>query len=139
MDHVGVVFDDLAAAKMFFLELGLEVQGEGKAEGDWVDRVVGLEGVDVEFAMMETPDGHSRLELIKFHSPPAEGDTDAPANTRGIRHLTFAVDDLDAVVARMQARGAELVGEVENYQDVYLLCYIRGPEGIIIELAERLG
>jgi catechol 2,3-dioxygenase-like lactoylglutathione lyase family enzyme len=139
MDHVGVVVDDLVAAKTFFLELGLEVQGEGKAEGDWVDRVVGLEGVDVEFAMMETPDGHSRLELIKFHSPPAEGDTDAPANTRGIRHLTFAVDDINAVVARLQARGAELVGEVENYQDVYLLCYIRGPEGIIIELAERLG
>jgi catechol 2,3-dioxygenase-like lactoylglutathione lyase family enzyme len=139
MDHVGIVVDDLAAAKTFFLELGLEVQGEGKAEGDWVDRVVGLEGVDVEFAMMETPDGHSRLELIKFHSPPAEGDTDAPANTRGIRHLTFAVDDINAVVARLQARGAELVGEVENYQDVYLLCYIRGPEGIIIELAERLG
>jgi catechol 2,3-dioxygenase-like lactoylglutathione lyase family enzyme len=139
MDHVGIVVDDLAAAKAFFLELGLEVQGEGQVEGDWVDRVVGLEGVDVEFAMMETPDGHSRLELIKFHSPPAEGDTDAPANARGIRHLTFAVDDINAVVARLQARGAELVGEVENYQDVYLLCYIRGPEGIIIELAERLG
>jgi catechol 2,3-dioxygenase-like lactoylglutathione lyase family enzyme len=140
MDHVGIVVDDLAAAKAFFLELGLEVQGEGQAEGDWVDRVVGLDGIQVEFAMMETPDGHSRLELIKFHAPSGPGgDGHAPANTPGIRHLTFAVDDIDAVVARLQARGAELVGDVENYQDIYRLCYVRGPEGIIIELAERIG
>jgi catechol 2,3-dioxygenase-like lactoylglutathione lyase family enzyme len=140
MDHVGIVVDDLAAARAFFLELGLEVQGEGQVEGAWVDRVVGLESVEVEFAMMETPDGHGRLELVKFHAPPGPGgDPQAPANTPGIRHLTFAVDDISAVVARLQARGAELVGEVENYQDTYLLCYIRGPEGIIIELAEQIG
>ena len=144
MDHVGIVFDDLESAKAFFVELGLEVPGEATVEGDWVDRVVGLEGVRSEFAMMETPDGHSRLELIKFHSPSgAGGDPHAPANALGIRHLTFAVDDLDAALARLRAHGAELVGEVANYEDanyedIYRLCYIRGPEGIIIELAERL-
>jgi catechol 2,3-dioxygenase-like lactoylglutathione lyase family enzyme len=90
--------------------------------------------------MMETPDGHGRLELVKFHAPPAEGDDGhAPANARGIRHVTFAVDDLEALVARLQARGAELVGTVERYEDTYLLCYVRGPEGIIVELAERIG
>jgi catechol 2,3-dioxygenase-like lactoylglutathione lyase family enzyme len=139
MDHVGVVVEDLAAAKAFFFQLGLEVQGEGQVEGDWVDRIVGLEGIEVEFAMMETPDGHGRLELVKFHAPPSPaGDRKAPANTPGIRHLTFAVDDIDAVVARLQAHGAELVGEVVRYQDSYMLCYIRGPEGIIIELAEEI-
>jgi catechol 2,3-dioxygenase-like lactoylglutathione lyase family enzyme len=140
MDHVGVVVDDLAAATAFFVELGFKPQGEGLVEGDWVDRVVGLEGIRVEFAMVETPDGHGRLELIKFHSPPAVGDgQDAPANTRGIRHIAFVVDDIDAVVARLRARGAELVGEVEDYRDIFRLCYVRGPEGIIVELAERLG
>jgi catechol 2,3-dioxygenase-like lactoylglutathione lyase family enzyme len=105
-----------------------------------VDRVVGLEGVRVEFAMVEAPDGHGRLELIKFHAPPSpDGDPHPPANTPGIRHLAFAVDDIDAVVARVQTHGAELVGEVENYGDVYRLCYVRGPEGIIVELAEKLG
>jgi catechol 2,3-dioxygenase-like lactoylglutathione lyase family enzyme len=140
MDHVGIVVDDLAAAKAFFVELGLTVQGEWSAEGDWVDRIVGLEGVRAENAMMETPDGQSRLELVKFHAPsgPA-GDPQAPANVPGIRHLTFAVDDLDSVLAGLQAHGAELVGDVENYQDIYRLCYIRGPEGIIVELAERIG
>jgi catechol 2,3-dioxygenase-like lactoylglutathione lyase family enzyme len=140
MDHVGIVFDDLAAATAFFLELGLKPQGQGQVEGGWVDRVVGLEGVRAELAMMETPDGHGRLELIKFHAPPGPGgDRDAPANTPGIRHLTFAVDDIDAVVAGLRASGAELVGEVENYEDIYRLCYVRGPEGIIVELAERIG
>ena len=140
MDHVGIVVDDLAAAKAFFVELGLELQGEGSVEGDWVDRIVGLEGVRSELAMMETPDGHGRLELAKFHAPsgPA-GDRHAPANTPGIRHVTFAVDDIDAVVASLRAHGAELVGEVERYEDIYRLCYVRGPEGIIIELAERIG
>jgi catechol 2,3-dioxygenase-like lactoylglutathione lyase family enzyme len=140
MDHVGVVVDDLAAATEFFVELGLELQGDGAVEGSWVDRVVGLEGVQVDFAMMQTPDGHGRLELIKFQSPSTQGDNrHAPANTAGIRHLAFVVEDIDAVVARLRVRGAELVGELERYEDIYRLCYVRGPEGIIIELAERIG
>ena len=140
MDHVGIVVDDLAAATAFFVELGLKLQGEGSVEGGWVDRVVGLEGVRAELAMVETPDGHGRLELVKFHAPAGRGgDRHAPANTPGIRHLTFAVDDIDAVVARLRGHGAELVGEVERYEDIYRLCYVRGPEGIIVELAERIG
>jgi catechol 2,3-dioxygenase-like lactoylglutathione lyase family enzyme len=140
MDHVGIVVDDLAAATEFFAELGLNLEGGGPVEGAWVDRVVGLEGVRAELAMMETPDGNGRLELVKFHAPSGrEGDRNAPANIPGIRHITFAVDDLDDVVARLRARGAELVGEVERYEDIYRLCYIRGPEGIIIELAEQIG
>jgi catechol 2,3-dioxygenase-like lactoylglutathione lyase family enzyme len=140
MDHVGIVFDDIVAATEFFVELGLKQEGEGQVEGGWVDRVVGLEGVRAELAMMETPDGHGRLELIKFHAPPGPGgDRHAPANTPGIRHLTFAVDDIDAIVAGLRARGAELVGEVENYEGIYRLCYVRGPEGIIVELAEQIG
>jgi catechol 2,3-dioxygenase-like lactoylglutathione lyase family enzyme len=140
MDHVGIVFNDLASAKAFFIELGLRLQGEGTVEDGWVDRVVGLEGVRVEYAMMATPDGHGRLELIKFHAPSgAGGDPHAPANTPGIRHLTFAVDDIDAVVASLRAHGGELVGEVENYEDIYRLCYVRGPEGVIVELAEQIG
>jgi len=140
MEHVGIVFDDLEAATAFFVELGLKLQGEGSVEGGWVDRVVGLEGVRVDYAMMETPDGHGRLELVKFHAPSGPGgDRHAPANTPGLRHLAFAVDDIDAVVAGLRARGAELVGEVERYEDGYRLCYVRGPEGIIVELAERIG
>jgi catechol 2,3-dioxygenase-like lactoylglutathione lyase family enzyme len=140
MDHVGIVVDDLAAATAFFLELGLELQGESPVEGGWVDRVVGLEGVRANIAMMETPDGHGRIELAKFHAPSGRGGEEhAPANTPGIRHVAFAVDDIDDVVARLQARGAELVGEVERYENIYRLCYIRGPEGIIVELAERIG
>jgi catechol 2,3-dioxygenase-like lactoylglutathione lyase family enzyme len=140
MDHVGVVVDDLEAAKAFFVELGLEVQAEWSAEDDRVDRIIGLQGVQVDAAMMQTPDGHGRLELVKFNAPPSpDGDGHAPANAPGLRHLTFEVDDLDAVLAGLQAHGAELVGEVERYGDVYRLCYIRGPEGIIVELAERIG
>lgn len=140
MDHVGIVVDDLAAATAFFVELGLEVLGEMPVEGEWVDRVVGLEGIRVDIAMLETPDGHGRLELVKFHAPSSRsGDRHAPANTQGIRHLAFAVDDIDAVVAGLRARGSELVGEVQNYEDIYRLCYVRGPEGIIVELAERIG
>ena len=140
MEHVGIVVDDLAAATAFFAELGLELQGEGSAEGDWVDRVVGLEGVRTDFAMMQTPDGHGRLELIKFQTPPARGDDGrAPANTRGIRHIAFVVDDIDATLARLRARGGGLVGEVERYRDIFRLCYVRGPEGIIVELGERIG
>jgi catechol 2,3-dioxygenase-like lactoylglutathione lyase family enzyme len=140
MDHVGIVVDDLAAATAFFVELGLELQGESPVQGGWVDRVVGLEGVRAEIAMLQTPDGHGRVELAKFHAPSGQsGDSSAPANTPGIRHITFAVDDIDDVLARLQARGAELVGEVERYENIYRLCYIRGPEGIIVELAERIG
>jgi catechol 2,3-dioxygenase-like lactoylglutathione lyase family enzyme len=140
MEHVGIVVDDLAAATAFFVELGLKLQGEASVEGDWVDRVVGLEGVRSEIVMLETPDGHARLELSKFHSPPGRGgDGDAPPNTPGIRHVTFEVDDIEAAVATVRARGGELVGEVENYRDIYRLCYARGPEGIIVELAEKIG
>jgi catechol 2,3-dioxygenase-like lactoylglutathione lyase family enzyme len=140
MDHVGIVVDDLAAATAFFIELGLKLQGEGLVEGGWVDRVVGLEGIRADIAMMETPDSHGRLELSKFQAPSGQsGDWHAPANTPGIRHVAFAVDDIDAVVAGLRARGAELVGEVERYKDSYRLCYVRGPEGIIVELAEKIG
>jgi len=138
---VGIVVDDLAAATAFFVELGLKLQGEGPVEGGSVDRVVGLEGVRAEIAMVETPDGHGRLELTKFHAPSGRGgDRHAPANTPGIRHVAFAVDDIDAVVVvSLRARGAELVGELERYEDSYRLCYVRGPEGIIVELAEQIG
>jgi catechol 2,3-dioxygenase-like lactoylglutathione lyase family enzyme len=140
MDHVGIVVDDLGAAKAFFGELGLELQGEGSVEGGFADRVVGLEGVRSDLAMMVTPDGHSRLELIKFHAPASpQGDRQAPANVPGIRHLSFLVDDVDAALARVVAQGGKLVGEVENYEDIFRLCYVRGPEGIIVELAERIG
>ncbi|MCW3056934.1 MAG: putative lyase [Solirubrobacterales bacterium] len=140
MDHVGIVVDDLAAATAFFVELGLKLQGEAPVEGAWVDRVVGLEGVRAEIAMMETPDGHGRLEHTKFHAPSGRGgDQHAPANTPGIRHVTFAVDDIDAAVAGLRGHGAELVGEVERYEDSYRLCYVRGREGIFVELAVRIG
>jgi catechol 2,3-dioxygenase-like lactoylglutathione lyase family enzyme len=139
MEHVGVVIDDLASAIEFFVELGLELQGEGSVEGSWVDRIVGLEGVRADIAIVQTPDGKGRLELTTFHSPSSPGgDRQAPANAPGIRHLLFTVDDIDAAVAGLQARGAELVGELVRYQDSYRLCYVRGPEGIIIELAERI-
>ena len=140
MDHVGIVVDDLAAATEFFVELGLVMQAEWSAEGRSLDRIVGLDGVRTDVAMMQTPDGNARVELAKFHSPSHQGDNrHAPANAPGLRHLTFAVEDIDAVLARLRARGAELVGELERYGDTYRLCYVRGPEGIIIELAERVG
>lgn len=141
MDHVGVVVDDLAAAVAFFVELGLEVEGEGSGsvEGRWVDRVVGLEGVRVDIVFVRTPDGHGRLELTKFHAPPAVSAGSTAPNTLGIRRIMFAVDDIDDVVARLRAFGAELVGEVAQYEDKYRLCYVRGPEGIIVALAEETG
>jgi catechol 2,3-dioxygenase-like lactoylglutathione lyase family enzyme len=140
MDHVGVVVDDLEAAVAFFVELGMERQGTGvgSVDGRWVDQVVGLEGVRVDIAFVRTPDGMSRLELTKFHAPDAvEAGSTAP-NTLGLRRLMFAVDDIDEVVARMLAHGAELIGEVAQYEDVYRLCYIRGPGGSIVALAEEL-
>lgn len=140
MDHVGIVVEDLDAATAFFVELGLARKDGGRVQGGWVDRVVGLEGIRVEMAMMETPDGHSRLELIQFHAPQSPAaDLHAPANVPGLRHVAFLVDDLDAVLARLRAHGAELVGQVERYEDVYRLCYVRGPAGIIVELAEEIG
>lgn len=140
MDHVGIIVDDLAAATAFFIGLGLELQHEGQVEGGWVDRVVGLDGVRAEFAVVQTPDGHGRVELTKYHTPAGrDGDRNAPANTPGMRHVAFAVDDIDTVVAGLRARGTELVGELERYKDSYRLCYVRGPEGIIVELAERSG
>jgi catechol 2,3-dioxygenase-like lactoylglutathione lyase family enzyme len=140
MDHVSVVVEDLAEAIEFFEALGLELGGEGSVEGSEVDRIVGLEGVRSDLAFVQTPDGHGRIELVKFNSPPTQvGDPDAPANTSGLRHLCFAVDDVEAVLAAAQAKGAELVGEVVPYGNSYKLCYIRGPEGIIVELAEKIG
>ena len=140
MDHVGVVVDDLAAAIDFFQALGLELEGEAPVEGVLVDRIIGLEGVRSDIAMLRTPDGHSRLELSRFRTPSiVAGDPRAPANALGIRHLCFAVQGLDAVLDRALARGAELVGTVERYEDSYRLCYLRGPEGILVELAEPIG
>ena len=140
MDHVGIVVDDLAGAIAFFVELGLEVEGETPVEGRWVDRVTGLEGVRADIALLQTPDGHGKLELAKFHAPTSpEGDPGAPANVLGIRHVLFAVKGIDEVLDRLRAHGAELVGGVEQYEDRYRLCYIRGPEGIIVELAEEIG
>jgi len=141
MDNVLVVVEDLGAAKAFFAELGMELDGETSVEGEWVDRVIGLDGVRADIAMMRTPDGHGRVELTKFHTPPAvrtEPDR-APANTLGIGRIMFAVDDVDDVVGRLRSHGAELVGEIVQYEDIYRLCYVRGPEGIVIGLAERLG
>ena len=141
MDHVGINVDDLPAAIDFFVELGLVVKGEGSVEGRVVDSIVGLAGVRSDIVFLETPDGHGRIELVKFHAPVYEGGAaaKAPANAPGIRHVTFAVDDIDDVVARLRARGAELVGGLEQFENSYRLCYLRGPEGIIIELAEQIG
>jgi catechol 2,3-dioxygenase-like lactoylglutathione lyase family enzyme len=140
MEHVGIVVDDLAAATAFFAELGLELQGEGQAGGDWVDRIIGIEGAEVDFAMMQTPDGDGRLELVRFRSPAHAGDErPAPANVPGLRHLAFSVDDIEAVVAGLRSHGAELVGEIVRYENSYRLCYVRGPAGIIVELAEPIG
>ena len=141
MDNVLIVVDDLEAAKAFFGELGLELEGETPVEGEWVDRVVGLDGVRADIAMMRTPDGHGRIELTRFHSPPAvrAEPEDAPANALGIRRIMFAVDDLDDVVARLRRHGAELVDEIAQYEDQYRLCFVRGPEGVMIGLAEQRG
>jgi len=141
MDNVLIVVDDLEGAKAFFAELGMQLEGEMPLEGRWVDRVVGLENVRCEIATMRTPDGHGRVELSKFHAPAAlrAEPKNAPVNTLGIRRIMFAVDDVDDVLARLRAHGAELVGEVAQYEDKYRLCFIRGPEGIIVGLAEQLG
>ena len=140
MDNVLVVVDDLEAVKAFFVELGMELEGQATVEGPSVDRLVGLDGVRSEIAMMRTADGHGRIELDKFHTPPARNtDPNAPVNTLGIRRIMFAVDDIEEVLVRLEAHGAELVGEVVQYEDAHRLCYIRGPEGIMIALAEQLS
>ena len=141
MDNVLIVVDDLEAAKAFFFELGMELEGEMPLEGRWVDLVVGLENVQCEIATLRTPDGHSRVELTKFHAPAAvEAEPkNAPVNTLGIRRIMFAVEDIDDVLARLRTHGAKLVGEVAQYEDKYRLCFIRGPEGIIVGLAQQLG
>jgi catechol 2,3-dioxygenase-like lactoylglutathione lyase family enzyme len=141
MDNVGIVVDDLEAAIAFVVELGMELEGKALVEGRSAARTVGLDGVRSEIAMMRTPDGHGRLELMKFHTPTAISGVpeDAPANTLGIRRIMFAVDDIEDVVARLRTHGAELVGELVQYEDSYRLCYVRGPEGIMVALAEQLS
>lgn len=140
MDNIGIVVDDLDAVIAFFVELGMEVEGKALIEGAWAARLVGLDDQRVEVAMMRTPDGHGRIELAKYHAPEAVSGVpeDAPANTLGIRRIMFAVDDIDDVIARLRTHGAELAGEVVRYKDLYRLCYLRGPEGIVVALAEEL-
>lgn len=139
IDHVGIIVNDLPAAKAFFLDFGLEVLGEGKVEGEWVERIIGLHDVKEEVVMLRTPDGEANIELIKFYKPLDEQGMQRPlANTLGIRHIAFAVEDIEAVVAKVKKKGAELVGEIQTYENTYKLCYVRGPEGIILELAEKL-
>ena len=140
MDNVLIVVDDLEAAKAFFVELGMELEGETTVEGPSVDRLIGLQDVRATLVLMRTPDGHGRIELDKFHTPKAvrAEPEDGPVNALGIRRIMFAVDDIDDVVARLRAHGAELVGEVVQYEDTYRLAYVRGPEGIIVGLSEQL-
>ena len=141
MDHVSIIVDDLPAAIAFFTTLGMAVEGQMPVEGSWVDRLNGLDGVRVDIAMMRTPDGHGRLELTKFHAPTAVSaePENALGNTLGLRSIMFAVDDIDAALAGLRTHGAELIGEVVQYEDSYRLCYVRGPAGIIVALAEELS
>jgi catechol 2,3-dioxygenase-like lactoylglutathione lyase family enzyme len=141
LDHVSVVVDDLPAAISFFTTLGMSVQGQAPIEGEWVDRVNGIEGIKVDIVMMSTPDGHGKLELTKFHSPKlvALEPAIAPPNTLGLRSLMFAVESVDDTVSRLRAEGGELIGEVVQYENKYRLCYMRGPAGIIVALAEELS
>jgi catechol 2,3-dioxygenase-like lactoylglutathione lyase family enzyme len=141
MDNVLIVVDDIDAVISFFVELGMELEGKGPIEGEWVERIIGIHDVRQDVAMLRTPDGHGRIELAMFHTPKAitPEPKDPPANTLGIRRVMFAVDDIDDVVARLQSHGAELVGEVVQYENVYRLCYVRGPEGIVVGLAEQIG
>jgi catechol 2,3-dioxygenase-like lactoylglutathione lyase family enzyme len=140
MDNVLIVVEDLEAAKAFFAELGMELEGEATNEGPWVDSVVGLDGVRADIAMMRPPDGHGGIELTKFHTPPAvrAEPKDAPVNALGMRRIMFTVEDIDDVVARLRDHGGELVREIAQYKDIYRLCFLRGPEGVIIGLAEPL-
>jgi catechol 2,3-dioxygenase-like lactoylglutathione lyase family enzyme len=142
MDNVLIVVEDLEAAQAFFAELGMELDGETQVEGPWVGSVIGLDDVRADIVMMRTPDGHGGVELTRFHTPPAvrvEPEGGAPTNALGIRRIMFTVDDIDDIVARLRDHGGELVGEIAQYEDIYRLCFLRGPEGIIVGLAEQLG
>jgi catechol 2,3-dioxygenase-like lactoylglutathione lyase family enzyme len=140
MDNVGIVVESLDAAISFFTELGLELEGRATIEGEWAGRVTGLRDQRVEIAMMRTPDGHSRLELSRFLTPPVVADNrNAPVNALGYLRVMFTVEDIDDTLARLSKRGAQLVGEVVQYKDAYRLCYLRGPEGLLIGLAQELG
>ena len=140
MDNVGIVVESLDAAVSFFVELGLELEGRATIDGEWAERVTGLHPMHVEIAMLRTPDGHGRLELSRFLTPPTVADhRNAPVNALGYLRIMFAVDDLDDTLARLRKHGAQLVDELVQYEDVYRLCYIRGPEGILIGLAEQIG
>ncbi|MDH6214821.1 VOC family protein [Streptomyces pseudovenezuelae] len=141
MDNVLIVVEDIDVVIAFFVELGMELEGKGPVEGAWVEGVIGVSGVRQDVAMLRIPDGHGRIELAQFHAPKAirSEPEDAPANTLGIRRIMFAVDDIDDVIARLRTHGAELVGDVARYEDIYRLCYVRGPEGIIVGLAEQLS
>ncbi|GAA2223743.1 VOC family protein [Streptomyces amakusaensis] len=141
MDNVGIVVDDLDAAVAFFAELGMELEGTARIEGPWADRTVGLDGILSDIAMMRTPDGRGRLELAEYHSPAATRPEPAapPPNTLGLHRVMFAVDDIDDTLARLRTHGAELLGEVARYENAYRLCYLRGPAGIVLALAEQIG
>jgi catechol 2,3-dioxygenase-like lactoylglutathione lyase family enzyme len=141
MDNVAIVVDDLDGAVAFFTELGMELEGKGQIEGPWADRTVGLDGIRSEIAMMRIPGGHGRLELTKYHAPAAIDAEPAnpPPNTLGLHRVMFAVDDIDDTIARLRAHGAELLGDVAQYESMYRLCYLRGPAGIIVALAEQIG
>jgi catechol 2,3-dioxygenase-like lactoylglutathione lyase family enzyme len=141
MDNVAIVVDDLDAAIRFFTELGLELEGRASIEGPWADRTVGLDGIRSEIAMMRTPDGHSKLELTRYLAPAplAAEPANPPPNTLGLHRVMFAVDDIDDTVARLRAHGAELLGDVAQFENMFRLCYLRGPAGVIVALAEQLG
>ncbi|MFD1412950.1 VOC family protein [Oceanobacillus jeddahense] len=139
IDHIGVIVDDLPSVKAFFLELGLRELGEAEVEGEWVERIIGLHDVKETVAMLAMPEGEAMIELVKFHSPSDEKGIQHPlANTLGIRHIALAIEDIESMVDKLKKKGAELIGEIQNYENVYKLCYIRGPEGIILELAEKI-
>jgi catechol 2,3-dioxygenase-like lactoylglutathione lyase family enzyme len=141
MDNVAIVVEDLDAAVAFFTALGLELEGRAQIEGPWADRTVGLDGLRSEIAMMRTPDGHSKLELSKYHRPAAIGAEreNPPPNTLGLHRVMFAVDDIHETIARLRPHGAELLGEVAQFESMFLLCYLRGPAGVIVGLAEQIG
>jgi len=141
MDNVAIVVDDLDAAVAFFAEIGMELEGKGQVEGPWADRTVGLDGVRSDIAMMRTPDGHGKLELTRYRTPAVvgAGPQNPPPNTLGLHRVMFAVDDIHDTVARLRAHGAEILGEVAQYENIVLLCYLRGPAGIIVALAQQIG